>query len=90
MCGDTSLGAPVQNIVERLHELATVDQDTNETLFQKQFKVLLLTNLAAIYYTCVFIQMLDSDVLQERKFTYTVATAPKNAAKNRYKNHLAG
>lgn len=53
MCGDTSLGAPVQNIVERLHELATVDQETNETLFQKQFKVLLLTNLTAIYYTCV-------------------------------------
>ena len=41
MCGDTSLGAPVQNIVERLGELATIDQDTNETLFQKQFKVLL-------------------------------------------------
>ena len=49
MCGDTSLGAPVQNIVERLRELATVDQDTNETSFQKQFKVLLLKNLATIY-----------------------------------------
>ena len=54
MCGDTSLGAPVQNIVERLHELATVDQDTNETLFQKQFKVLLLTNFSChLLYLCV-------------------------------------
>ena len=39
MCGDTSLGAPVQNIVERLRNLAAVDQETNETLFIKQFKV---------------------------------------------------
>ena len=42
MCGDTSLGAPVQNIVDRLRDLATVDPDTNQTSFEKQFKVLLL------------------------------------------------
>lgn len=42
MCGDTSLGAPVQNIVDHLRDLAAVDQDTNETLFTKQFKVPLL------------------------------------------------
>ena len=34
--------------------------------------------------------MLNSDILQERKFSYTTATAPVNAAKNRYPNHLAG
>lgn len=42
MCGDTSLGAPVQNIVDRLHDLAAVDPDTKETLFTKQFKVSLV------------------------------------------------
>ena len=39
MCGDTSLGAPVQNIIDRLRDLAAVDPDTKETLFTKQFKV---------------------------------------------------
>lgn len=39
MCGDTSIGAPIQNIVDRLQDLAAIDQDTNETLFVKQFKV---------------------------------------------------
>lgn len=50
MCGDTSLGAPVQNIVDRLRDLATVDPDTNQTLFEKQFKVLLLYKLTVICY----------------------------------------
>ena len=87
MCGDTSLGAPVQNIVDRLHDLAAVDPDTNETLFTKQFKVSLVILKA---YIILILQMLDSDVLQEKKFTYTVATAPKNVARNRYQSHLAG
>lgn len=38
----------------------------------------------------VHTQMLHSDVLQERKFTYNTALTSENAAKNRYQNHLAG
>lgn len=88
MYGNTTIGAPVQNIVNHLHELATVDQDTKETLFVKQFKVGSI--LKFCHYLLCTIQMLDSDVLQERKFTYAVAKAPENVAKNRYQNHLAG
>ena len=92
MCGDTSLGAPVQNIVDRLRDLAAVDPDTKETLFTKQFKVgPVIFKVQLVYINIIIIvQMLDSDVLQEKKFTYTIATAPKNAARNRYQNHLAG
>ena len=39
MCGDTSIGAPIQNIIARLKELESVDKKTNETLYSKQFKV---------------------------------------------------
>jgi len=40
MCGDTSIGAPIQNVIARLKELESVDEETNETLYSKQFKVL--------------------------------------------------
>ncbi|XP_065904635.1 receptor-type tyrosine-protein phosphatase S-like isoform X2 [Dysidea avara] len=40
MCGDTSIGAPIQNIIDRLKDLESVDKKTNETLYSKQFKTL--------------------------------------------------
>ena len=38
-CGDTSIEAPVKKIIAQLKELESVDEQTNETLYSKQFKV---------------------------------------------------
>jgi len=39
MCGDTSIGAPIKNVIDRLKELESVDKETNDTFYNKQFKV---------------------------------------------------
>ena len=87
MCGDTSIGAPIQNVIARLKELESFNEETNETLYSKQFKV----SLVMIYELWNFfpIQTLTSAVLHEKKFDYTMATAPNNVAKNRYSTNLA-
>jgi len=38
-CGDTSIEAPVKNAIARIKELESVDENTNETCYSKQFKV---------------------------------------------------